>query len=257
MRDGVGDVQSVVVFGGTSEIALALVRRLIGRRCRRVVLAVRHPSAGSAAQQQLATDRTRVAVTMFDAAAVDTHRGAVDDAFAAADGDVDVVVVAFGQLGEAGGPSPDPADAAAALAQVNYVGAVSVLLRAAQRLRRQGHGTIVVLSSVAGVRVRAANFVYGASKAGLDAFAQGLADSLVGSGVDVVIVRPGFVRSRMTAGMPEPPFAVTADEVATAIEHGVRTRQSIVWVPPVLQWVFLVLRVLPRAVWRRLPTVNR
>jgi decaprenylphospho-beta-D-erythro-pentofuranosid-2-ulose 2-reductase len=256
VRDGVGDVQSVVVFGGTSEIALALVRRLIRRRCRRVVLAVRDVPAGGAARRSLETDLTRVAITMFDAAAVNTHRSAVDEAFAAADGDVDVVLVAFGQLGERG-PSPDPAAAAAALAQVNYVGAVSVLLRAAQHLRRQGHGTIVVLSSVAGVRVRAANFVYGASKAGLDAFAQGLADSLVGSGVDLVIVRPGFVRTRMTAGMPEPPFAVNADDVAMAIEHGVRTRRSIVWVPPVLQGVFLLMHALPRAVWRRLPTGTR
>jgi decaprenylphospho-beta-D-erythro-pentofuranosid-2-ulose 2-reductase len=252
VRDGVGDVQSVVVFGGTSEIALAVVHRLARRRCRRVVLAVRDYDAGDKASQELATSTLAVAVTSFDAAAVGTHEYAVARAFAAAGGDVDLVIVAFGQLGDRTDFDTDP-DGAVALSQVNYVGAVSVLLRVAVHLRRQGYGTIVVLSSVAGVRVRAANYVYGASKAGLDAFAQGLGDSLTDSGVDVIIVRPGFVRTKMTAGMTPAPFAVGPDDVARAIETSVRARRSIVWVPSTLRAVFLVLRVLPRRIWRRIP----
>ena len=97
-----------------------------------------------------------------------------------AGGDLDVVVLAFGLLGdqaadEAGG------DGAVRLAQTNYVGAVSVGLAVARLLRAQGHGTLVVLSSVAGERVRRANFIYGSSKAGLDGFAQGLGDALAGT----------------------------------------------------------------------------
>ena len=83
---------------------------------------------------------------------------------------------------------------------VNFTGAVSASLAVAAQLRRQGHGRLVVLSSVAGERVRKANFVYGSSKAGLDGFAQGLGDSLVGTGARVLVVRPGFVHSAMTAG---------------------------------------------------------
>ncbi|MDQ1423159.1 MAG: decaprenylphospho-beta-D-erythro-pentofuranosid-2-ulose 2-reductase, partial [Acidimicrobiaceae bacterium] len=195
-------------------------------------------------------------VTSFEAAAFDTHEDAVARAFAAAGGDVDLVIVAFGQLGDQADFDIDT-DAAVALSQVNYVGSVSVLLRVAAHLRRQGHGTIVVLSSVAGVRVRAANFVYGASKAALDALAQGLSDSLAGSGVDVVIVRPGFVRTRMTAGMTPAPFAVGPDDVARAIDTGVRARRSIVWVPSALRAVFLVLRALPRRMWRQIPMGGR
>lgn len=255
MRDGVGDVQSVVVFGGTSEIALAVVRRLTRRRCRRVVLAVRDTAAGEAAAKELSVGEIDAAVTYFDAEAFDAHGDAVTQAFAAAAGDVDVVIVAFGRLGRHLEPEVD-VDAAVALAHVNYVGAVSILLRVAAELRRQGHGTIVVLSSVAGVRVRAANFVYGASKAGLDAFAQGLGDRLDGSGVDVLIVRPGFVRTKMTAGLPAAPFAVGPDEVAATIDAALRRRRTVAWAPPALRSVFVVLRVLPRRWWRRLSAAS-
>ena len=108
VRDGVGDVQSVVVFGGTSEIALAVVHRLMRRRCRRVVLAVRNCDAGEVARQELATSPTEVAVTSFEAAQFDSHEDAVARAFAAAGGDVDVVIVAFGQLGDQADFDIDP-----------------------------------------------------------------------------------------------------------------------------------------------------
>ena len=116
--------------------------------------------------------------------------------------------------------------------ETNFVGLVSVLIPIAERMRRQGHGTIVVLSSVAAERPRRANFVYGASKAGLDAFAQGLGDALVGAGVHVLVVRPGFVRTKMTAGRAAAPFAVTPDAVADAIAGGLRSGAHTIWVPP-------------------------
>jgi decaprenylphospho-beta-D-erythro-pentofuranosid-2-ulose 2-reductase len=132
-------------------------------------------------------------------------------------------------------------------------GAVSISLAVAQRLRAQGHGRLVVLSSVAGERVRKANFVYGATKAGLDGFAQGLGDSLEGSGAAVVVVRPGFVHSTMTAGLDPAPFATTPDAVAEATVAGLRRGRRTVWAPGILRVVFSVLRHLPGPVWRRLP----
>jgi decaprenylphospho-beta-D-erythro-pentofuranosid-2-ulose 2-reductase len=123
----------------------------------------------------------------------------------------------------------------------------------ADRLRRQGHGVLVVLSSVAGERVRAANFVYGATKAGLDAFAQGLGDSLAGSGARVLVVRPGFVRTKMTTGLAEAPFTTGPDAVADATIAGLRRGAHTVWSPPALRWVFMVLRHVPRPLWRRMP----
>jgi short-subunit dehydrogenase len=120
-------------------------------------------------------------------------------------------------------------------------------------MRHQGHGRFVVFSSVAGQRARRANFIYGSSKAGLDAFAQGLADALEGTGVGVTIVRPGFVVGRMTEGMSPAPFATTPEAVAGAVVRAIESGQPVVYVPPVLQWVFAVMRHLPRAIWRRIP----
>jgi decaprenylphospho-beta-D-erythro-pentofuranosid-2-ulose 2-reductase len=165
------------------------------------------------------------------------------------------VLIAFGVLGHAAGVDMEP-EAAAEAVTTNYVGAVSAGLAAAHCLRDQGHGTIVVLSSVAGERARRSNFVYGSSKSGLDAFAQGLGDSLVGSGVRVLVVRPGFVHSKMTNGLDPAPFATTPEAVADAITEGLASGKEIVWVPPVLRWVAMVFRLLPRPLWRKV-SANR
>ncbi len=165
-------------------------------------------------------------------------------------GDLDVVIQAFGQLGD-GSVNDDPV-AAAALAEVNYVGAVSSGLAVARQLRTQGHGTLVVLSSVAGVRTRASNFVYGSTKAAQDAFATGLGHALHGSGAKVLVVRPGFIRSKMTAGVAEAPFAADVDVVAAAVAKGLRKGSSVVWAPSMLQAVFGLLRLAPAPVWRKL-----
>ena len=130
------------------------------------------------------------------------------------------------------------------------MGSASLGLHAARRLKQQGHGTLAVLSSVAGERARRANFVYGSSKAGLDAFAQGLADSMVGSGANVLVVRPGFVRSKMTEGLDPAPMSTTPEAVADAIVKGVASGATTVWVPPAMRWFMTVLRHLPRPVFR-------
>ena len=161
-------------------------------------------------------------------------------------------LLAFGVLGQQD-ELERHGEMAVALNVVNYVGAVSVTVPLAQRMREQGHGTVVVLSSVAGERARRSNFVYGASKAGLDAFAQGLGDSLAGTGVRVMIVRPGFVHTTMTAGLEPAPFATTPDEVADAIARGLARRAEIVWVPGVLRFAMSALRHLPRPIFRKLP----
>jgi decaprenylphospho-beta-D-erythro-pentofuranosid-2-ulose 2-reductase len=192
-----------------------------------------------------------VDVVPFRAEDVETHAAVVDD-IATRHGDLDVVVLAFGQLGEADAVASDPV-AAAELAQVNFGSAVSASIAAVNRLKQQGHGTLVVLSSVAGERVRKGNFVYGSTKAGLDGFAQGLGDSLVGTGVNVLIVRPGFVVSNMTRGMKPVPFSTTPEKVAQATVAALRKGRRIVWVPGILRFVFLALRHTPTPVWRRLP----
>jgi decaprenylphospho-beta-D-erythro-pentofuranosid-2-ulose 2-reductase len=249
MDNALGEPQTIVLLGGTSEIGRAIVERLASPAARTVVLAGRRVDELRAGG--LARPGMSVAAVPFDATDTASHDAFVRD-LVAAHGDLDVVVLAFGQLAEQDELDDDPARAAE-LVTVNYTGAVSVALAVAAQFRRQGHGRLVVLSSVAGERVRKANFVYGSSKAGLDGFAQGLGDALAGTGASVLVVRPGFVHSKMTEGMKPAPFSTTPAAVADATIKALRQGRRTVWVPGVLRVVFSVFRHLPGPVWRRLP----
>jgi decaprenylphospho-beta-D-erythro-pentofuranosid-2-ulose 2-reductase len=251
MKDALGDVQAVLVLGGTSDIGVAIARRMAEPRGAEIVLAGRDPAALEAAAGGLRQGGAgRVETIAFDAVDTAAHDAVLEEA-ARLVGDLDVVVLAFGLLGD------QDADAAGGggavrLATVNYVGAVSAALAVARRLRSQGHGTLIVLSSVAGERVRKSNFIYGSSKAALDGFAQGLGDALQGSGARVLIVRPGFVATKMTAGMAPPPMSTTPEAVALSTDRALRQGHEIVWVPASLRWVMLVVRHLPRGIFRRI-----
>jgi decaprenylphospho-beta-D-erythro-pentofuranosid-2-ulose 2-reductase len=251
VTDALDRPTSLLVLGGTSEIALATVLALRSPVLRRVVLAARpSPSRDEAVEHLSAAGVAGVEAVDFDAALTTTHDLLLDGAFAG--GDIDVVLVAFGVLGDQEDFEAHP-DRAVEAAQVNYVGAVSVCLRSAHLLRQQGHGALVVLSSVAGERARRSNFLYGSTKAGLDALASGLADALHGSGARVLIVRPGFVRTGMTSHLEPAPLSVTAEQVADAVVTGLRKRSTVVYVPGAMRVVMSGLRHLPRPVFRRLP----
>jgi len=241
--------QTIVLLGGRSDIGRAIVTELASPQLRAVVVGQRDGGDPAALRSELAlADDVDVVVEPFDATDHDGHRAWVARVVEQI-GDLDVVVQAFGELGL--GAADDPASAAA-LIDVNTVGAVSSGLAIGERLGKQGYGVLVVLSSVAGVRTRASNFVYGASKAGQDAFSTGLAARLAGSGARVLTVRPGFVRSAMTDGMEEAPFSCDPSDVAKAVTDGLRRRRSVVWVPGVLRYVFGLLSHAPEFVWRRL-----
>jgi decaprenylphospho-beta-D-erythro-pentofuranosid-2-ulose 2-reductase len=251
MTDALGSPQSVLVLGGGSDIGLAITRRLVARRARTVVLGGRHPeSLKTHADELRDLGAETVHVVPFDATETDSHEGFVNEVFDT-HGDFDLVLLAFGVLGDQSEAERDPS-AAVEILQTNFVGAVSVALPVAARLRAQGHGTLAVLSSVAGERVRRANFVYGASKAGLDAFCQGLGDALVGSGARVLVIRPGFVHTKMTAGRPAAPLSTTAEAVADVVVRGLETGAEVVWAPPVLRYVMSGMRHLPRPLFRKI-----
>ena len=250
MRDALGDVQSVLVLGGGSEIAVATVKELAKGRCRTAVLAGRDPAKLAPVADDLrAAGLDTVDVVAFDASQPDTHEAVIAQVWSDHP-DLDVVLLAFGVLGDQDAFEADP-KAAAAAAITNYAGAVSAGLVVAEHLKAQAHGTLAVITSVAGERARADNFVYGSTKAGLDTFAQGLGDRLAGSGASVLVVRPGFVRTAMTAHMEDGPMATTAEAVAIDIVAGLRRGAHTVWSPAKLRYVFSVLRHLPRPIWRK------
>jgi decaprenylphospho-beta-D-erythro-pentofuranosid-2-ulose 2-reductase len=236
----------ILLLGGTSEIGLAILAALDAPPDTEVVLAGRDEQRMTAAAKEL----PYVAQTLaYDAVALDTHQALISEVFAG--GPVDLVISAAGVLVAQESLERDPLQAGL-LVETNFTSHVTTLLAAAVRMRAQGHGTIVVLSSVAAVRPRKANLVYGAAKAGLDAFARGLADSLHGSGVRVLLVRPGFVTGRMTAGMEAAPLATTPPAVGAAVAAAIGGNATSVWVPRPLAVLAVALRLVPRPLWRRM-----
>jgi short-subunit dehydrogenase len=234
---------------------VALARRLVadGRASTVVLAARRADDLADEVRTVAGAGPARVATVEFDADDLAGHE-AVLDAVEREHGEPDTVVVAFGILGDQRRAEVD-AEHALAVVHTDYTAQVGVLTRVAARMRVRGRGEIVVFSSVAGWRVRRANYVYGSAKAGLDGFASGLADALHGSGVHLTLVRPGFVIGRMTAdsGLDPAPLSSTPGQVADAVAAGLARRRDVVWVPAPLRVLAVVMRLLPAAVWRRMP----
>ncbi|MDT5202024.1 MAG: hypothetical protein QOH34_3546, partial [Mycobacterium sp.] len=185
----------VLILGGRSEIGTELAVRLAPGA--RVVLAAR--DADRLVEQTAAiraAGAAEVSTREFDADDLGSH-GPLVASIIAEHGPIDTAVLAFGILGDQGRAETDAAHAVAVV-HTDYVAQVSLLTHLAAAMRKADRGALVVFSSVAGVRVRRANYVYGSAKAGLDGFASGLADALHGTGVRLLIVRPGFVIGRMT-----------------------------------------------------------
>jgi len=244
------DPGAVLLLGGRSEIGLEVVRRIAEGRT--VILAARRGAAlGDERRLILQAGATSVHCADFDADDTASHQVMLEK-LAVDHGPIGVAVLAFGVLGDQNRAERDPAHATAVV-HTDYVAQISVLTTLTNLLRAQGTGHIVVFSSVAGVRVRRANYVYGSAKAGLDGFASGLADALHGTGIHLLLVRPGFVIGRMTEGMAPAPMSSTPAQVAEAVVAGLRSRAGRVWVPRTFRPVFFVLRLLPQPIWRRMP----
>jgi decaprenylphospho-beta-D-erythro-pentofuranosid-2-ulose 2-reductase len=243
---------NLLLLGGSSEIALAIARRLVVGGPVRPFLLGRDPERLSKALTLLeSVGCADGGFAVLDADDLTSHAGTIAGAFERAGG-FELVVLAIGVLGGQTGLDADMGESLEVM-RVNFLDCGSLLLHALRELRSQGRGTLVVLSTVAAERPRASNPVYGAAKAGLDALAQGLADATAGTGVRVLVVRPGFVTTRMTEGLKPAPFATTAEEVAESTVRALSGRAHTVWVPGRLRAIFAVLRHLPRALYRRLP----
>jgi decaprenylphospho-beta-D-erythro-pentofuranosid-2-ulose 2-reductase len=251
MNDAFGTPQTVLVLGGGSDIARAILHRLAPRGVERLILATPNADTLRARLELEPLPVEDVTVEEWDARDAGKHEQFID-AVAAAHGDLDVVICAVGLLGHHSGIDTSSSAVDNAI-RVNFSGPAAALVAVARKMVDQGHGTIVVLSSVAGERPRRSNFVYGSAKAGLDAFAQGLTDAVIGTGVTIHVIRPGFVRSKMTEGLPEAPFTTDVDVVAMAVVDALTSgRSSTRWVPAKLRVMFVGVRHLPRPLWRRI-----
>ncbi|MDT5368013.1 MAG: decaprenylphospho-beta-D-erythro-pentofuranosid-2-ulose 2-reductase [Mycobacterium sp.] len=261
MLDAVGNPQTILLLGGTSEIGLAICERYLRTASARIVLAAMpdDPGRDDAVAQMKAAGAREVELIDFEATDTASHPKMMEEAFVGGDGprdigprDIDVAIVAFGLLGDAEELWQNQRKAVQ-IAEVNYTAAVSVGVLLAEKMRAQGFGQIIAMSTVAGERVRRSNFVYGSTKAGLDGFYLGLGEALREYGVRVLVIRPGQVRTRMSAHIKEAPLTVDKEDVAELAVNAAARGKELVWAPPAFRYVMIVLRHIPRAIFRKLP----
>jgi decaprenylphospho-beta-D-erythro-pentofuranosid-2-ulose 2-reductase len=250
--DAVGNPQTILLLGGTSEIGLAICERYLENAHARIVLAAMpdDPGRDDAVAQMKAAGARSVELIDFEATDTDSHPKMIDAAFAG--GDVDVAIVAFGLLGDAEELWQNQRKAVQ-IAEINYTAAVSVGVLLGEKMRAQGFGQIIAMSTVAGERVRRSNFVYGSTKAGLDGFYLGLGEALKEFGVRVLVIRPGQVRTRMSAHIKEAPLTVDKEYVANLAVTAAAKGKELVWAPGAFRYVMIVLRHIPRPIFRKLP----
>jgi decaprenylphospho-beta-D-erythro-pentofuranosid-2-ulose 2-reductase len=250
--DAVGNPQTILLLGGTSEIGLAICERYLENAHARIVLAAMpdDPGRDDAVAQMKAAGARSVELIDFEATDTDSHPKMIDAAFAG--GDVDVAIVAFGLLGDAEELWQNQRKAVQ-IAEINYTAAVSVGVLLGEKMRAQGFGQIIAMSTVAGERVRRSNFVYGSTKAGLDGFYLGLGEALREFGVRVLVIRPGQVRTRMSAHVKEAPLTVDKEYVANLAVTAAAKGKELVWAPGAFRYVMIVLRHIPRPIFRKLP----
>jgi decaprenylphospho-beta-D-erythro-pentofuranosid-2-ulose 2-reductase len=250
--DAVGNPQTILLLGGTSEIGLAICERYLQNAHARILLAAMpdDPGRDDAVAQMKNAGAKSVELIDFEATNTDSHPAVIDAAFAG--GDVDVAIVAFGLLGDAEELWQNQRKAVQ-IAEINYTAAVSVGVLLGEKMRAQGFGQIIAMSTVAGERVRRSNFVYGSTKAGLDGFYLGLGEALKPSGVRVLVIRPGQVRTRMSAHVKEAPLTVDKEYVANLAVTASAKGKELVWAPGAFRYVMIVLRHIPRPIFRKLP----
>lgn len=245
----------VVLFGGRSEIGVEVAARLAGGAT--VILAARRSDdLADQRERMLGENAAEVHTIEFDANDTAQHDELIRK-IVAEFGRIDVAIVAFGILGDQARAEVDTQHALQ-IAHTDYLAHISVMTPVAAAMKKQGNGDLIVFSSVAGVRVRRANYVYGSTKAGLDGFASGLSDALHGTGVRLLLARPGFVIGNMTkelmaSGVKPAPMSRTAPQVADAVVKALHAGKTEVWIPAALRPMFFIMRLLPRAIWRRMP----
>ncbi|MFC9519257.1 decaprenylphospho-beta-D-erythro-pentofuranosid-2-ulose 2-reductase [Nocardiaceae bacterium NPDC056970] len=252
MINAVGNPQTLLLLGGTSEIGLAICEEYLKKAPLRVILAAlpNDPGRDAAVAQMKAAGATQVDLIDFDALDTEGHPKMIDEAFSA--GDVDVAIVAFALDGDAEELWQNQRKAVL-VANVNYTASVSVGVLLGEKMKAQGFGRIIAMSSVAGERVKRANFVYGSTKAGLDGFYLGLGEALAPFGPKVTVVRPGMVRTKFSAHVKEAPLTVNKEIVAELAVAASDKGKEIVWTPGPWRFVMMALRHVPRAIFRKLP----
>ncbi len=235
--------KTILVLGATSAIAQAWMRLLAPDGASFFLVARNAAHLESVAKDLITRGATTVYVETTDLDQTAVHVDLLERAVAAL-GTLDCALIAHGVLGDQAAGERDFAIAAASL-QTNFLSTVSLVTWLANYFAAQYHGSLVVISSVAGDRGRKSNYIYGSAKAGLNAFLDGVRNRLHRDGVQVLTVRPGFVSTPMTAHLPQGPLFATPDAVAQDILQAIEYRRDVLYTPWFWRWIMAIIRAIP------------
>lgn len=240
-------MQRVLIIGATSAIAEATARRYAERGAA-IHLVGRQAARLATIADDLRTRGAAASVGVLDVNDHASHQVALDGAWAALGG-VDIALIAHGTL-----PDQAACDASAELAMrefaTNGTSTIALCLALSQRL--QPGTTLAVISSVAGDRGRASNYLYGSAKAAVSAYLSGLGQRLRPTGVNVLTIKPGFVDTPMTAAFKKGALWAKPEQVSTGIVRAIDRRRTVVYVPWFWWMIMLVIRSIPEFVFRRI-----
>ena len=245
MLNGAGQFQNVVLFGGNSDIGLAILKKLPMARDSTLILVGRNLNYNQVASK---FPESNVEIIEFDFENIDK----IDILFSiiSKQRDIDVAILAYGYLGEVGTDTLLREINQQIL--INYYGPAMLFSKIFERFRNQKHGKILVITSVAGIRPRISNFVYGSAKSGLDFLVRGSQNESKKNNFTVSVLRPGFVESKMTHGLKPPAFSVKPDRVAEDAVKGLLRQKKIIYSPTILKYIFTLLRFSPDFVFNKL-----
>jgi len=243
-------MQNVLIIGATSAIAQAVARQFAERGANLVLWARSAEKMEVVASDLRTRYQVKVVIEAFDFVDFSHHAPALDRAIAAR-GELDIAVLCHGSLGDQVASQADFSVADQELL-TNCRSALSFLTLLANRFEQQGHGTIAIISSVAGDRGRQSNYVYGTAKAALNTFAQGLRNRLYPKGVHVLTVKPGFVNTPMTAHLPKSPLFASPERVARDIVRAIEQRRCVLYTPWFWRWIMLLINLIPEPIFRKL-----
>ena len=243
MLNGLGEFQRILVLGGKSDIANSILVKLPIAMNAEIILCGRNMASNEYSRPLVNHQIQNLEIDFSDTElAIDL----VEDLFKSSD--IDLVIFAFGLLGDEA--LQLERNVLREVSMVNFFSQAQLLGAVYKKLATQMHGQILYISSVAAVRPRRRNFVYGASKAGVDFFARGLQKLSKGDNVFITILRPGFVHTKMTLNLPAAPFSTDRDTVSKIAVMGLLKKKKVVYAPRILFLVMFLLKSLPERIFR-------
>lgn len=243
-------MQKILIIGATSAIAEACAKRFATQGHNLYLLARNSSRLESLAQDLRVRGAASVHYASFEANALDTHLALLTQVKTDLQG-LDRVLIAHGTLSDQQACEQSVEITLQEL-QTNAISVIALLTLLANHFEQQRHGSIAVISSVAGDRGRQSNYIYGTAKGALSIFLQGLRNRLYKSGVQVLTIKPGFVDTPMTASFPKGPLWATPEKVANDIDRAIQNKKDILYTPGFWRLIMMVIKSIPEAIFKKL-----